>query len=384
VSETRPTVALVAHGIHDHGGMERAFSELIRRGHGEVDFVVLAAELAEELRPLVRWHRIRTPSRPIPLKILAFGAVAGIRLARTRTDLVHALGAIVPNRVDVATVQYCHAGDIAATGELAPAGSPPLRRLNSALKRLVAVAAERWCYRPGRVRAFAAVSPGVGRELAAHYPGVPTSVTPNGVDTDRFAPDAGERSATRARLAIPDDALVLVFLGGDWDRKGLAVAIEGLAAARARGLGPSRLLVVGRGDTRRFGGLAARAGVGDAVTFLGPRADVERWLRAGDVLVLPTLYETFSLAAHEAAAAALPVVATRVSGIEDLVGDDAAGVIVERGASSIADALLALRDPGARGRLGDEGRRRAAAFSWDRSVRSVLDVYASLRRERAA
>ena len=63
----KPTVALVAHGIHDRGGMERALYELVRRTHDRYRFVVLASELDERLHPSVEWQRIRVPMRPIPL-----------------------------------------------------------------------------------------------------------------------------------------------------------------------------------------------------------------------------------------------------------------------------------------------------------------------------
>ena len=65
----KPSVVLVAHGVHDHGGMERACAELLRRTHEEFDFIVISAQLDPALRALVkRWVRIRVPMRPIPLK----------------------------------------------------------------------------------------------------------------------------------------------------------------------------------------------------------------------------------------------------------------------------------------------------------------------------
>jgi glycosyltransferase involved in cell wall biosynthesis len=95
--------------------------------------------------------------------------------------------------------------------------------------------------------------------------------------------------------------------------------------------------------------------------------------------VLPSDYETFSLAAHEAAASAIPVVATRVSGVEDLVGDRRAGLLVERRADEFAAAIDRLAgDPSLRARMGEEGRRRASALTWDHAVSSILAVYDDL------
>jgi glycosyltransferase involved in cell wall biosynthesis len=375
-SGSKAKVALVAHGVHDGGGMERAFAELVRRARGEVEFVVVTAELGEDLRPLVDWQRIRVPRRPIPLKFVLFAVRAGLRLRRVEADLVHTLGAIVPNRTDLASVHFCHAGFRAATGSLGPESAPPLRRLNTALSRLLALAAERWCYRPPRLRLFGAVSTGVARELERHYPGIPAVLTPNGVDAERFAPNAAARSELREEEGVSANEVVVLFVGGNWPWKGLDVAIEAIAAARSAA--PLRLWVVGRGNKGRFGVLARRAGVADRVRFFGVRDDTERFFQAADIFVLPTLYETFALVAHEAAAAGLPVVATRVNGIDELVGNEA-GIIVERTPESVGRALARLAaDPELRSRLGAEGRRRALGFSWERSAASVLAAYGRL------
>ena len=233
-----------------------------------------------------------------------------IRLGRVRADLVHTLGAIVPNRVDIADLHFCHAGFLAATGRLAPAEAPPLRKLNTSLARLLALAAERWCYRPSRLRRFAAVSEGVGAELARYYPGVPVSVVPNGVDLERYHRDPDARQAIRAAEGVTEDDVVALFVGGDWDRKGLPLIIAALAHAPH-----VRLWVMGPGDEARATAYAREFGVQDRLRILGHRTDGERYYSAADMFCLASLYETFSLAAHEAAAAQLPIVSTPVSGV---------------------------------------------------------------------
>ncbi len=375
----RPSVALVAHKIHDTGGMERAFYQLVRSIHDDYRVSVFSLELAPELRPLVEWKRIPAPRRPIPLMFAVFYVLAAARLARRSFDLVHTMGAIVPSRADLTTVQFCQAGFLAGTGRLAPGGAPPLRRLNTALFRIMALGAERWSYRTGRVRALAAVSRGVARELKREYGAVPVAITPNGVDVHRFHPDRQEGQELRRAEGVGADEFVALFVGGDWDRKGLVLAVDGLAHARRVTATGMTLWIVGDGDEDRFRRRAADVGVGDAVRFFGPRADVERFYRGADVFVLPTDYETFSLAAYEAAAAGLPVVATRVSGIEDLVGDDEAGVRVERSSKAVGEALVRLAsNPHLGARMGETGRRRAREYTWERSVESVLAVYRTL------
>jgi len=374
----KPTVALIAHDIHDNGGMERACAELVRHTHDEFDFTIVSAELTPELRSLVhRWIRVRVPTRPAPLRFAMFWLLAGRKLRSLDVDIAHSVGAIVPNRVDVAAVHFCHAGFVRAQGYLAPRSAPLIRRMNTAVARLLALAAERWCYAPGRLRAFAAVSDGVREELAAHYPGVKVRVIPNGVDLDRFRPDASARAELRSAVGLTDEP-VAIFVGGDWDRKGLAIGIQALAEVRGQGIA-LQLWIVGRGDHDRFVALANKWGVASAVAFFGERYDVEHFLAAADMLILPSLYETFSLVGFEAAATGLPIVVTRVHGIGDLVRDEGGGVLVERTTASVANALATVaRDPNLRRCLGQQALLGSQKYSWTASTGSVANLYRSL------
>jgi glycosyltransferase involved in cell wall biosynthesis len=112
------------------------------------------------------------------------------------------------------------------------------------------------------------------------------------------------------------------------------------------------------------------------VEFFGPRSDTERFYRAADVFVFPTRYEAFPLVALEAAAAGLPLVATPVNGVEELLEDGEAGIAVERLPAAVADALVRLATrPDERARMGHAARRRATAFTWEDSVRRTLGLY---------
>ncbi len=364
--------------------MERVCGELIRRAHYEFDVTIVAATLASELRGCVpAWHRVSVPRRPFPLKYSLFWIRAANCLRGLEVDLIHAVGAITPRPVDVASIHFCSAGFVQIAGGLAPERAPLPRRINTSLARTLAIAGERWCYRPGRLAAFAAVSSGVGEEVSRLYPGIPVHITPNGVDHDRFRPDPAARRQLRAASGLGEEPLA-IFVGGDWDRKGLPVVLEALARARSETGCDLRLWVVGAGDRRRFQRLARQLGVGEAVSFLGARGDVERCLAAADIFVLPSLYETFGLVAFEAAACGLPVIATPVHGLCELIGDGGAGILVEREPASIADALRRLAlDPALRRALGETARRRSERYTWQASAEAVMELYRSLLSERA-
>jgi UDP-glucose:(heptosyl)LPS alpha-1,3-glucosyltransferase len=367
-------VVLVAHEVHTTGGMETATAELVRRAHGQWRFIVVACRLAPDLRPLVEWRRVLVPARPLPLRFVAFWLVAGAIVARRRSNaLVHTIGALVPNRADVATVHYCH---LAAPRSARIAGMDRLHRWNSTVQQALAGAAERWAYRTARTRRLLAVSARVGNELQSHFD-VPVELATNGVDGVRFRPDPSARTRTRAQLAVGPDDRVVIFVGGDWGRKGLDTLLRALAR-----LDPAhaRAWVLGSGDVVRYRELAARLGVADRVTFFPPDPAPERLYQAADVFCSPSRYETFSMAAFEAAACGLPLVVTAVGDVDALVGDGSGGRIVAADPESVARALEdLLGDPVGAAAAGRVARARAAAYTWEASVAVTTHAYESLR-----
>lgn len=369
-------VVIVAHEVNERGGMERALAELLKRGSDRYRFTVISRDLSPSLRGLARWERIAVPNRPFPAKYLLFAAVAGFRLRRFHAALVHTQGAIVPNRADVSSIHMCHramelSGVHRGYGSLA-------KRINARLARKLALAAERWCYRSDRLRVVAAVSPGVASEIRDLYPGIDVRITPNGIDLERFRPDSLVRVAVRAEQSARADQTVVLFVGGEWRRKGLDIAVEAVARLRDAGI-DALLWVAGTGDDDWLHGVARRFGAAEHVRLLGHRDDVERLYQGADIFLSPTLYETFSLAAYEAAASGLPVVASRVSGIGELI-DAGAGVEVEREPLAISQLLEELaRSPERRAQIGAAGRAYTAPFSWSRSAEAVFEVYEAAR-----
>ncbi|MDX1998031.1 MAG: glycosyltransferase family 4 protein [Thermoanaerobaculia bacterium] len=154
----------------------------------------------------------------------------------------------------------------------------------------------------------------------------------------------------------------LLFVGRLRIRKGVEVLLEALARLEDRGLGV-RLLIAGDGEHRAA--LEARAtalGLDAAVRFLGRAgAGRVRTLLAGArALVVPSIYEGMPLVVLEAMAAGLPIVASRVSGIPEVVLDGETGTLVPaEDVAALAEAVAGLwADPAEARRRGEAGRRR--------------------------
>lgn len=153
--------------------------------------------------------------------------------------------------------------------------------------------------------------------LMRQYYGVPRRkivVLHNGYDPTRFNPDVKRhRKEVRRELGIGEKPLLL-FVGMDFKRKGLALVLASLVRLK-----DAVLVVVGGGERDRFVRIAERMGVGERVVFVGRREDVERFYGAADLLVLPSRYDPFCNVVLEAMACAVPVVVTENMGAAELV-----------------------------------------------------------------
>jgi UDP-glucose:(heptosyl)LPS alpha-1,3-glucosyltransferase len=227
-----------------------------------------------------------------------------------------------------------------------------------------------------------AVSEGVATELRGAYPNMSdrVSVIPNGVDRETFRPSAVLRDQVREELGLSASELVAAFVGGEWERKGLRHAIEGLAGA------PDwRLIILGEGDQPSYERLSVGGGTASRVHFLGRRTDVARVLAAADAFVLPTEYEAFPLVVLEAAAAGLPLLVSRVNGAVDLIKEGENGFFIGRDAASITEALAALGvNPALRSAQATAARASTEAYGWDRVVEAYGDLLSELTRRSCA
>ena len=193
-----------------------------------------------------------------------------------------------------------------------------------------------------------------GKVVLIHY----------GVDTNNFTP-AAEGAALQES---PD--FVVGIIGVIEENKGHRVLLHALADLQADGHDAIQLWVIGTGpEEAKLKRLAVELNIAHRVRFLGYLPEVREVLGRMQLLVMPTVhFESFGMAAVEAMAMGLPVVASRVGGLAEIVEDGRTGFLVKPGdAVELAGAVRRLMDsPDMRARMGQAGRRRAVEhFSLD-------------------
>ena len=203
------------------------------------------------------------------------------------------------------------------------------------------------------------------------------SVVWNGIDVDRWQPDARARCEAREELGVKDDFL--------WLAVGRLEAVKdypSLLRAMTRTPEQARLLVLGAGPQEgRLTELAEWLGLKQRVRFAGFEPNVVRWMRAADGFVLSSRYEGLPMVLLEAGACGVPVVATDVPGTREVVVDGETGWLAPAGdAQELAKTMMKLMHmpPDARHAMGERARRHVAR---NFSLEAVLDRWERLYAE---
>jgi glycosyltransferase involved in cell wall biosynthesis len=343
-------------------GGERQVLELMRRQRGIGDRPHLAAPPDSALAARARGEGF--PVHPVSMRG-TWDLAAVVSLARLhralRPDLVH-----------------WHAARAHALGAMAALLAPGPARV---LSRRVDFPVRRsigsrilWAL---PVEAIAAISEGVRDALARS--GVDRArvrVVPSGIDLSPFDAPV-DRAALRARLGMAPDVLVAIQASALAPHKSQTDLLKAAAAARDRA--PTlRIWIAGEGSLRNALEAEHRAlGLGTMVRFLGFREDVDDLLRAADLFVVSSYLEGMGTSTLDAMAAGLPVVATRVGGIPEIVSEETSGLLVPaRDPEALADAMVRVAvDPELRARLGAGGKARVRSFSADRTAEATRRVY---------
>ncbi|HRZ86777.1 MAG TPA: glycosyltransferase family 4 protein [bacterium] len=354
-------IALVREKVHRYGGAEKNVvflaEGLLKAGH---EVHIFAAAWDDPVAGAV-YHRVLSKTFLPFLKPLVFARRVAAALAKERPCLVFSFERIFSPDVYRAG-DGCHiewmrrlGGERGLIGKILIWLSP---------KHHVILYLERRLFADPKLRHVVTNSRMVKDEIIRNY-GVPENritVIYNGVEKVPGPASPETKAALRRELGFaPDDYLVL-FVGSNFERKGLRYLIEAVKAVPQ-----AKVIVVGKGDERAYRKIAQRNGVAGRVFFFGARKDVDRFYAAADIFVLPTLYDPFSNVTLEAMSHGLPVITTPDNGAAEVVQGGQEGVISHR--LDIGAGLKTLSDRD----VNEQMAKRAVVKATQFGSRSVIE-----------
>ena len=242
------------------------------------------------------------------------------------------------------------------------------------------LAAEKRLFESPRLRAVICNSNMVKEEVRRHF-GLAEDklhVIYSGVDLAAYNPALREewRARKRAEFGIADSAMVFLFVGSGFARKGVPQLLRAMTGVRG-----AHLIVVGK--DRELALMQRTVGdmkLADRVHFTGGQDDVKPWYGMADCFVLPTLYDPFPNAALEAMACGLPLITSLQCGAAEFVESGVEGYVCRDPLDvvELARCLNLAAAPGQAQRMGAAARRRVEAYGLDAMARRLTGLYADL------
>jgi UDP-glucose:(heptosyl)LPS alpha-1,3-glucosyltransferase len=354
------------------GGGERYSVDLARTLRDFGHEVHVFAHRYEPLKGL-SFHSVAVPVKPFGLQSWVFAKNARLAVGRNEFDIVNGLSQIYPQDV-------YRMGDGIHKHWLDVHPGNTLTRLYNTISprhRLI-LNIERKIFTAGNYKRIVAISH-LCKQHAITYYNVPSNlidVIYCGVNFDVFnssVRDEGE--LLRKNLGIVREAIVVLFVGMNFARKGLASLLR--AVSQLRDKEKYRILIIGKGNISRYMKLARELGLNGISLFCGFQDGMPAFYGCADVFVLPSYYEPLGNACLEAMACGLPVIATRETGASELILHGRSGFIMDDPESTLALAnwLEALEDQDLRRSMGAEAQEQVAFLTIERNVKQTILAY---------
>jgi glycosyltransferase involved in cell wall biosynthesis len=260
----------------------------------------------------------------------------------------------------------------------------PVKSLGSLFRWLdhrVRALTEGFVYR--RARAIVTPSAGLKRELSRELslPGSKITVIGNPVDLERFArPTDFDGDAFRQQYGISGRDVVATFTAlGHFERKGLPFIFEAMRTLQRPDF---KLLIVGGRESliAEYRRKAEKLGIIESIIFAGMQNDVRPFLWCSDLFLFPSLYEVFPLVVLQTAASGLPILSSKVNGVEEFLVDEENGLYIDASTAGVERGLEKFFSltPTARLRMGQSARASVAGYSNEHFGRQWARFYAGL------
>jgi UDP-glucose:(heptosyl)LPS alpha-1,3-glucosyltransferase len=354
------------------GGGERYSVDLARALRDSGHEVHIFAHRYEPMKG-ISLHTVAVPLKPFGLQNWLFAKNVRRALSGNEFDIVNGISQIYPQDI-------YRLGDGIHKHWLDVHPGNTFTRLYNTISprhRLI-LNIESKIFTPGNYKRIVAIS-NLCKQHAITYYNVPSNlidVIYCGVNFDIFNSSVrNEGELLRKKLGIDRKAIVVLFVGMNFARKGLASLLR--AVSQLRDKEKYRVLIVGKGNIARYLKLARELGLDGVAMFCGFQDDMPSFYGCAEVFVLPSYYEPLGNACLEAMACGLPVIATRETGASELISHGRSGFIMDDpgNISTLANWLEELEDPELRRSMGSEAREATAFLTIERNVKHTILAY---------
>ena len=379
-------IALVTHRVHRHGGVPQYVASLATALALDHEVTVFSGGFEEMEDTTVHHHKVRALWANQFIQSVTFSVASSLLLFLSllkragRFEIIHTHGPYAAF-TDVNTSHFCEAEEVERMRHQRTGVT-----LTERLQHRGTALLERGVVKQFHGKPLIVLSERMKREFISHYGLLDERlfVIPGGVDCAWYSPAniSLYRDEIRRRHSVAMTDTLVLFLGGDWERKGLSQAIKALSRLRSSEV---TMLVVGRGDTARYRELARKAGIARRVIFAGPTLEARQYYAASDIFLLPTLNEPFGLSVLEAMASGLAVLTSREAGVSELIRDGSDVLLLDdpRDVAAISAKLdLLVDDAELRKCLSQRARQTAMGLTWAHTADRTVDVYQQALRVR--
>ena len=318
----------------------------------------------------ITFHKIPVISFPKFLTTISFAWFANRKIAKMNFDIIHTHERIF------------HADIFTMHGVPHRFWVKKVRRKNMSLFDYGTSWVEKSLVNNGKCRMFLPVSGITKEKFLQEFQVDPKKVQViyPGVDIDRFNKLDREtcRRQIRKQFGIDETDMIVLFVSMNFELKGLDNLMAAMALTKSKH--PSeklKLLVVGKGNEKKYGKLAQELGIKDDVIFTGVWKDnIEQIYMASDIFSMLSRFDTFGMAVSEAMSASLPVIISDNVGAKDLVRDGINGFVVNRKDIDLISSKIGfMLNKENRQNMAKEAYKEAMKHTWDEMAKKVLKIY---------
>jgi len=354
------------------GGAERFAYELTERlSYNEKYDVHVFANRWQSDSDRITFHKVPIIRFPKFLTTISFAWFANQKISKMNFDLVH-----THDRIFDADIFTMH-------------GIPHRIWVHEVRKKFMSLFDQATCWIEKRLvnntrcKTFLPVSSLTKEKLLQEYRKEPEKiqVIHPGVDIEKFQRFDREscRKEIREHFGIDSSDIVILFVSMNFEIKGLNYVIT--AVGKAKASYPShnlKLLIVGKGDYKKYGALAQKADIKENVIFAGVhKENLEKIYLASDIFMMLSRFDTFGMTVLEAMAASLPVIISSNVGAKDLVREGINGFVIEDtdNADMVCEKIGFMLDSKTKITMTKEACNTALNNGWDAVAKRVENIY---------